>query len=342
MKDISVIGLDLAKEILHLIGLNKTGKLVVRKKLRRNQVEKYFKTLPSCTIAMEGCASSHYWGRQFQQFGHQVKILPAQYVKAYVRGNKNDYNDALAIAEASQIQQMRAVKLKTPEQQGLQALHRIRRKSVGDRTSLCNQVRGLLAEFGIVLPRGMSQIRNKLPEILADETNDLPFMLRDALSLKYIQLNQLDELIEQLTSSIEIESKQHTEIKLLQTIPGYGSITASCFYSHVGDGRGYKQGRDVSAALGLVPRQHSSGDKQVLLGISKRGDKYLRSLLVHGARAVVRVADKKTDRLSQWVTNLAARRGKNKATIALANKLARIGWAVIRKAQPYHTTYAEI
>lgn len=337
--NISAIGLDIAKQIFHLVGLDDQGNQVLKKTLRRTKLLAYFANLNPCVIGMEGCASSHYWARELDKLGHQVKLLPAQYVKPYVRGNKNDYNDALAIAEASRIPEMREVRTKTVEQQSIQAMHRFRRGAVADRTKLCNQVRGLLAEFGIVINQGISSLRKKLPEILEDGENQLRWMFRDVLALKYRQLCELDKLVKELTIMIEREAKQHLQIKQLQSIPGFGAIVASTFFSVIGDGKTFSKGRDVSASLGLVPRQHSSGGKNILLGISKRGDKYLRSLLVHGARSVVNHAHKKDDALSLWVTRLVKTRGKNKATVALANKLARIAWAVTISGKPYQRNF---
>lgn len=338
--NINVIGLDIAKQIFHLVALDSSGKKVLKKTLKRAKLLTFFAILTPCIIGIEGCASSHHWAREFTKLGHQVKLLPAQHVKPFVRGNKNDYNDALAIAEACRIPEMRPVNVKTIEQQSIQAMHRLRRGAVADRTKLCNQVRGLLAEFGIISNKGISALRKRLPEILEDGENELHWMFRDALALKYQQLCELDQLVKALTTSIESEAKQHEQIKQLQSIPGFGSIVASTFFSVIGDGTSFRKGRDVSASLGLVPRQHSSGGKNTLLGISKRGDKYLRSLLVHGARSVLIHAHKKEDALSLWVTRLVEKRGKNKATVALANKLARIAWAVTTSGKPYESNYS--
>ena len=227
------------------------------------------------------CSGAHYWARELSKFGHQVRLLPAQHVKAYVRGNKNDYNDALAIAEASRVPEMRDVAVKTIEQQSIQALHRLRQRAVADRTGLSNQVRGLLSEFGIVLNQGIATLRKRLPEILEDGDNHLHPLFRNALALKYQQLCELDQLVKDLTTVIETDAKQHTEIKLLQSIPGFGVIVSSTYFSVIGDGRAFGNGRDAAASLGLVPRQHSSGGKNTLLGISKRGDKYLRHQCSH-------------------------------------------------------------
>lgn len=337
--NIKTIGLDIAKNIFHLVGLNQHGELVTRKKLRRAQLLTYFANLPPCTIAIEGCASAYYWQRELIKRGHKVKLLPAQHVKAHVRGNKNDYNDALAIAEASRVPEMREVTPKTIDQQSMQALHRLRESAIGDRTALSSQLRGLLAEFGIIFPKGTRHIREGLYGVLEDAENDLTHTLRAALAFKHTQFAQLDNLIKELDQLIDEASRMRQEIALLRTAPGYGRILSSAYYSVMGDGKAFAKGRDASASLGVVPKQHSSGDKPVLLGISKRGDSYLRKMLVNGARSVVNHAHKKDDALSVWVTRLVERRGRNKATVALANKLARIGWAIITSGKPYQENY---
>ena len=338
--NIKTIGLDSAKTIFHLVGLNEHGKQVLKKKLRRSQLLTYFANFPPCTIAIEGCSSAHYWKRELIKLGHRVKLLPAQHVKAYVRGNKNDYNDALALAEASRVPEMREVTPKTIDQQSIQALHRLRESAIGDRTALSNQLRGLLAEFGIIFPRGIKHIKGGLYAVLEDAENDLTHTLRAALALKHAQFVQLDDLVRELKQLINESSEAHHEVGLLQSAPGYGDILSSAFYSVIGDGKAFAKGRDASASVGIVPRQHSTGDKTVLLGISKRGDSYLRKMLINGARSVVNHAHKKDDALSVWVTQLVERRGKNKATVALANKLARIGWAIITSGKPYEENYS--
>jgi transposase len=230
---------------------------------------------------------------------------------------------------------MRAVAVKTAAQQDIQALHRMRQQCVATRTRLCNQLRGLLGEYGMVLPRGVGSLRRRLPALLEDAENGLSTFFRRLLAEGYQQLRALDEHIATYDTEVVQHSRQDDACQRLRTIPGFGPIVASVFHSQVGDGQAYRRGRDVSAAMGLVPRQHSSGGKTVLLGISKRGDRQLRSLLVHGARAVVRQAAHKDDRLSRWVNRLKAQRGHNKAVVALANKLARIGWAVLHNRSTY-------
>jgi len=335
MNEVTTIGLDLAKNVFHVVCCDQHGKVVRKKMLRRSQVLQYFVNLPDCLVGMEACASAHHWARELDCLGHEVKLIPPQYVKPYVRGNKNDYNDALGIVEAVTRPEMRFVSVKTTEQQDIQALHRLRERRIQERTGLCNQVRGLLAEYGLILPRGVRTLRRQLPELLEDGENGLSDFFRSLLAQSYQQLRELDEHIDVYTRQLEIYGQRNEACQRLQTIPGYGPIVASVFHSQVGNGEGYRRGRDVSASLGLVPRQHSSGGKVVLLSISKRGDRYLRSLLVHGARSVVIQAAKKDDRLSRWINKVKAARGFNKAVVALANKLARIGWAILANQTVY-------
>ena len=284
---------------------------------------------------MEACASAHYWARELSALGHEVKLIAPQYVKPFVRGNKHDYNDALAIAEAVVRPEMRFVGIKTPAQQDIQALHRLRARCVQARTGLCNQVRGLLGEYGLVLPKGINSVRRGVPELLEDAENGLSEVFRRLLAQSYQQLQELDAHIDRYTQEVARHSQQSEACRRLQTLPGFGPMVASVFHSVVGEGEAYRRGRDVSAALGLVPRQHSTGGKDRLLGISKRGDAYLRSLLVHGARAVVIQAAKKDDHLSRWINRVKAQRGHNKAVVALANKMARMGWAVLAHKTVY-------
>lgn len=303
--------------------------------LRRSQVLKYFTNMPISLVGIEACASAHYWARELGALGHEVKLIPPQYVKPYVRGNKNDYNDALAIAEAVVRPEMHLVAVKTTDQQDIQALHRLRERRLRDRTALCNQLRGLLAEYGLIFPKGVSTLRRRLPELMEDGENGLSDLFRRLLALGYQQLQELDVHIDGYTEELERQSRQDDACQRLQTVPGYGPIVASVFHSVVGNGDAYRRGRDVSASLGLVPKQHSSGGKEVLLGISKRGDRYLRSLLIHGARSVVIQAKTKNDRLSCWINRLVSTRGFNKTVVALANKMARIGWVILAKKTVY-------
>ena len=330
VEHVTTIGLDIAKRVFHVIGNDAQGRERTKKVLRRHQVLAWFANHTPCLVGIEACGGAHEWARQIRDLGHQVRLLPPQHVKPYVRGSKNDFNDARAIAEAVTRPALREVPIKSREQQDLQALHRLRQGCVAQRTALANQLRGLLAEYGLVLPQGLPTLRRRLPELLEDANNGLSPLFRELLAEGYAQLCSLDEQLDRHTRRITREAREQEAQQRLQTIPGFGPIVASLFHAAIGSGAGYRRGRDVAASLGLVPRQHSSGGRTVLLGISKRGDSYLRCLLIHGARAVVNQADRKDDRLSRWVNRLVQTRGKNRATVALANKLARIGWAVLR------------
>lgn len=338
--NITTVGLDLAKNVYHMVGLDAHGHEKMKKQLSRTQVLKHFANRPACVIGMEACASSHYFAREFRKLGHDAKLIPPQYVKAYLRGQKNDTNDARAIAEAVRVPSMRFVTVKTVEQQDVQSLIRLREGAIDARTAAANRVRGLLGEYGLVMVKGLSTLRRTLPEILEDASNGLTDVFRRLLNQERQHLLDLDKHIDQLTAELTALSKQDDRVQRLQTAPGYGPIVASVFAGVMGDGRQYRRGREASASVGLVPRQHSSGGKNVLLGISKRGDRYLRSLLIHGARAVVNAAQKKDDPLSRWINRLREKRGMNKATVAYANKMARIGWAILRNGTTYQPAQA--
>jgi transposase len=331
----TTIGMDIAKLVFHVMGLDKHRKMTIKKKLKRAEVLEYFANTPQCTVVMEACGGAHYWGRKIIKLGHEVKLIPPKAVKPFLQGNKNDYNDALAIAEASLRPKLRFVSVKSPKQQDTQALHRLKAGATSQRTKVCNQLRGLLAEYGIIVPQGISKIRKAIPEILEDGENELSCYFRELLSQGYEQLQELDAHVKAYDGYLQKEVRSNKDAQRLMSIPGYGPVVSSVYLSVIGDGKAFSRGRDVSAYVGVVPRQHSSGDKAVLLGISKRGDKYLRGLLIHGARSVVKHADKKDDVLSRWVSELVKRRGKNKATVALANKMARIGWAVLTSGGVY-------
>jgi len=335
MNKITTIGLDSAKNIFHLVGCDSRGKVLSRKKLKRAAVKTYFANLPQCLIGIEACTGSHYWARELSALGHEIKLIPPQHVKAYLRGNKNDYNDALAIAEAVVRPEMRFVAMKTIDQQDQQLLNLQRQRLISDRTAQVNRIRAMLAELGIVLPKGIAALRRHLPALLANQDGRLSALFLSLLHQASKHLQQLDGHITGCDQQLNEIIKQTPDCQRLQSIPGFGPIGASLFYSQVGKGHAYRRGRDVAASLGLVPRQHSSGGKEVLLGISKRGNKTLRCLLVHGARAVVSRVGDKHDPLSLWIKRLIARVGIHKATVAYANKMARMGWAILR----YETVY---
>ena len=329
------IGIDLAKSVFFVVALSPSGKQLQRKKLRRTQVLPYLANQPQCVVAMEACSGAHYWAREIQVLGHELQLLPPQHIKAYLRKQKNDYNDAEAIAEAAQHGRIRPVTPKTVDQVLDQNLHRLRRALVADQTRLVNRTRALLAEHGIVLPEGKLRFRSTLVSLLEDAENGLPWRLRQLLDRQYQQYCIWEEELAWYKQEIESQAAQDEVCQNLQSLPGFGPINSSAFRSWIGNGQQFSCGREAAAALGLVPRQHSTGGKAILGGITKTGDKYLRALLIHGARAVIRYADKHNDRLRQWVTRLVERRGYNKAAVALANKMARIAWALVTRSERY-------
>lgn len=335
MNNIKRIGLDLAKQVFQLHCVDAQEKIVLRKQLRRSQMLEFFKKLPPCLIGMEACGSSHYWARELQKLGHTVKLMAPQFVKPYVKSNKNDANDAEAICEAVSRPTMPFVAIKTVEQQDIQAIHRIRSELIRQRTAKVNQIRGLLAEYGIVVEQRIEKLRKALPLLLEDAENGLTADFRVLLQGLQQDLTTLDERVGEMDKSIQKLASSNTIAKRLQQIPGIGPITSTALVSAIGNGKQFKRGRDFAAWLGLTPRQHSSGGKECLLNISKRGDSYLRTLLIHGARAVLRVAGKKEDPRSRWLQNLCSRRNKNIAAVALANKNARIVWALLTKETDY-------
>jgi transposase len=333
--NIKRVGIDLAKQVFQVHGVDYQDKVVLRKQLRRNQLLSYFATLPPCLIGMEACGGAHHWARELQKLGHTVKLIAPQFVKPYVKSNKNDANDAEAICEAVGRPTMRFVSVKTVAQQDLQAIHRIRSELVRQRTAKVNQIRGFLAEYGLVVGRQVATLRRALPELLEDAENGLSFDFRALLEDLRQDLIRLDERVAEMDKKVHTLADSMPAAKLLQSIPGIGPISATAIVCAVGDGKQFKRGRDLAAWLGLTPRQQSSGGKDRLLGISKRGDTYLRTLLIQGAKSVLKVVDKKTDPRSLWLQNLCARKHKNIAAVALANKNARIAWALLSNETSY-------
>ena len=332
---VRVLGIDLAKSTFQLHGVDESGATVLRKTLSGQRLKRQMVNLPACLVAMEACGSAHYWARTFRDYGHEVRLTAPQFVKPFVKSNKNDTVDAEAVCEAVQRPNMRFVAVKETAQQDTQSLHRIRSLAVANRTAQVNQIRGLLLEYGVKIPQGRHQVRSRIPEILQDAHNGLNPLFRELLHGLYEELVRLDERIGEYDHRIEQLAEQDTRAKALMSIPGIGPKGATALLAGVGDVGVFSNGREMAAWLGLVPRQYSTGGKPRLLGISKRGDVYLRTLLVHGARAAIRVAGKKTDRQSLWVLNLAQRRGRNVAAVALANKMARIAWDVLKNGEHY-------
>ncbi|RBP75332.1 transposase [Shewanella putrefaciens] len=332
---ITTIGLDIAKSVFHAVGVDKAGKLIKKKMLRRKDLLPFVAKIEPCLIVMEACGGASYWAREFEQFGHVVKLIAPQYVVPFRQGNKNDYNDALAIAEAAQRPNMRFVKPKSIEQQDVQLLHRMCERLTKQSTALINQVRGMLAEYGIVIAKSKSAFKAQLPDILVDEANTLTTKGRAIFYQLYDEVIDIEKRLKSCDTQVLNETQNNVICQRLQTIPGVGPVTATAIYAAVGDGKDFSNGRHFSAWCGLVPKQHSSGGKDNLLGISKRGNAYLRTLFIHGARAVLRHSGSKSDKLSCWAIQLAERRGFNRACVAVANKLARMSWVIAAREEEF-------
>lgn len=334
MANATLIGIDLGKHSFFLHAQDVRGHQVWRKKATRKQLLVLLANCPACTLAMEACAGAHWLARKLQSFGHQVRLIAPQFVKPFVKGNKTDFADAEAICEAASRPSMRFVAVKTPEQQTLLALHRVREALVTERTATTNQIHAFLLEFGLSLPTGAIAI-TRLPVLLDDPANALPPALVAVLLRLHHHYGQLSDEIRQLEAELKGQLAEDEAGQRLLTIPGIGPITASSLIAMAGDARGFKRGRDFAASLGLVPRQHSTGGRPTLLGISKRGNSHVRRLLVQGARAVMRYAQRRTDALGLWVQALLRRRHTNVVACALANKMARIVWAILARGGEY-------
>jgi len=332
---VKTIGLDIAKHVFQVHGADATGKAVLKKRLRREQVTEFFGSIPRCEVAMEATRGAHYWARVLATFGHEVKLIAPQFVKPYVRGQKNDMQDAAAICEAASRPEMRFVPQKSVEQQDMQMLHRIRSRLVGNRTQLGNQIRGLLAEYGIIIPLHLHQLRKELIELTSEPHPQLTPFAQELFGSLYAELCSIDERIAAIERRIQQVFHREEACQKIAEIEGVGPVIATAIVAAIADGKAFRNGRQLAAWLGLVPRQHSSGDKQRLLGISKRGDPYLRMLLIHGARSVVYRSVTKTDSRSRWVADKQMRLGTTKACVAVANKNARIIWALLTKDEPY-------
>ena len=335
------VGIDLAKNVFQVHGVDHSEKPVWQRRLaRRNWVETVLKTVqPGCEIGMEACAGAHHWARRLQAHGYRVKLIAPQFVKPYVKSQKNDARDAEAICEAMSRPTMRFVGVKSIEQQDIQTAHRIRSELVGQRTSKANQIRGLVAEYGLVAPQQIQRLRAAVPGWLEDAENGLSIRFRRLLNGLWIDLKTLDTRVAELDQELKVIAENDPQAKRLQQIRGVGPVIATALVAAVGDATQFANGRQMAASFGLTPRQHSSGGKERLLGISKRGDAYLRSILIHGARSVIQYAKNKDDRLSRWVTELAKRRHRNVAAVALANKTARIAWTMLRHETDYEPNH---
>jgi transposase len=339
---LSRVGIDLAKNVYQLHGVDRTGKTVWKRRLKRHQ---WLKVLldtagPECEIGMEACAGAHHWARELQSRGYTVKLIPPQFVKPYVKSNKSDAKDAEAICEAMSRPNMRFVTVKNVEQQDIQATHRIRAELITQRTAKANQIRGLVAEYGLVAPKHMSSLRAAIPCWLEDAQNGLTADFRSLLHGVWNDLLGLDDRVCEMDQVIERLAESHEACVRLQQLRGVGPMISTAMIATVGDARQYHKSRQMAAAIGITPKQHSSGDRDRLLGISKRGDVYLRTLMIHGARAVVARAKHKDDPLSRWVTGIATKRHPNVAAVALANKTARMAWAMLRNETDYDPGFA--
>lgn len=330
------IGIDLAKQVFQVHGVDSHEHVACRKQLKRAQMLDFFRQLEPCLIAMEACGSAHYWARELRMLGHDVRLIAPQFVKPYVKSGKNDANDAEAICEAASRPNMRYVEVKSAEQQAGQALHRIRSRLIRARTALVNEIRGLLGEFGLVEARhGIAATRRLAQAAMEDARNGLPGRMRELLGELHDELAEHDARLDRLDRMIQHQVREDARVERLMQIEGIGPITATALVSAVGDARQFSSARQFAAWLGLVPRQHSSGGKARLGSISKRGDTYLRTLLIHGARSVLKHCLGKMDRRSEWLQRLLCRRNKNVATVALANKNARIVWAILSRGEAY-------
>jgi transposase len=336
--ELHTIGIDLGKTVFHLVGLNLRGEVVVRKKFSRKQLLQFTANLQVGLIGMEACGGAHFLGRALREQGHEVRLMPAQYVKPYVKTNKNDFVDAEAIAEAVTRPRMRFVPIKTDDQLDMQSLHRVRERWVMRRTAIVNQIRGLLLERGITLPKGRRHLNAALPGILEDATAKLSCALRTLLAQLKLELDQMALRIDEADAVLNKTAHENAACQRLVAIPGIGPVTATALIAAIGNGAAFRNGRGFSAWMGIVPGEYSTGGKQKLLGISKRGNPYLRKLFIQGAHAVLQQSAKQTSGLKAWLEQLLARTHPNVAAVALANKLARIAWAVLAKGERYRPT----
>lgn len=336
------VGVDLAKNVFQVHGVDRNEKVVWQRKLNREEWLRVLleKIEPGCEIGMEACGGAHHWARLLQANGYIVKLIAPQFVKPYVKSNKNDANDAEAICEAMSRPNMRFVSVKAVEQQDIQAVHRVRSELMDQRKAKANQIRGLVSEYGLVAPKEILHLRAAIPSWLEDAENGLTSRFRHLLHGLWQDLLLLTERIAELDHEIAVIAASDPVAKRLQQLRGVGPMIATALLATVGDATQFANGRQMAASLGLTPKQSSSGGKDRLLGISKRGDAYVRCLLVHGARAMIRMAKDKDDRLSQWVMRIASTRHPNIAAVALANKTARIAWAMITRGSDYQPQMA--
>ncbi len=334
-KQVRVVGIDLAKQVFQIHGCDARGNQLFSKQLRRKQVLTFMAQLPLCLVGMEACSGAHWWARQFRKLGHEVKLMAPQYVKPYVKAQKNDRSDAAAIAEAVTRPQMRFVAVKEIWQQDILSVHRVRNRLIRHRIALTNQIRGLLQEYGIVMPQGVAALQRAMAEVLEDADNELSLPVRHLLDGMRQEWQEIEDRLELLDGQLRQIYEANETCRRLGCVEGIGPITATAVVATVGDASVFKNGRQMAAWLGLVPRQHSSGGKERLGRISKRGDQYVRGLLIHGARSALCHLGEKQHWRAKWLRDKYERRGFNKACVALANKNARVLWALMRYQKPY-------
>ena len=336
----TLIGIDLAKNVFQVCALNRAGKVMLNEAVKRPKLLHFIRQFEPTTIAMESCGSSHHWARCFRDLGHTVELIPAQHVAPFVRGGKSDARDALAICEAAQRPSLHRVPIKSLEQQDLQAMHRLRQLYVEQTTATANQIRGIAREYGVCFSVGLRPLIKQVPEALESADNELTDIARALLAERLMDLSKLRERVLSVTRRIVQVSSAHPAFEALQALPGIGILSASAYLNAIGSGEQFKCGRQVSAWLGLVPRQYGSGGQLQLKGITKSGDRYLRGLLIHGARAAISVTKDRESPLIRWAEPIVARRGFNKAVVALANKNARIGWLIVARDATYDSSKA--
>jgi transposase len=329
------VGIDLGKTTFHLVALGDNGKVLLKKKFTQKQLIAFTANMQTCLIGMEACSGSHFLGRALRAQGHDVKLIPAQFVKPFVKSNKNDFIDAEAIAEAVERENMRFVPIKTDDQLDLQALHRVRERLMARRTALINQIRAFLLERGIVFAKSPIRLREALPEVLENANEDLSPRMRNLVAMLWSEWKDLELQIAEINDEVERIASSDAACRRLRQIPGVGPLVATAIVASIGNGAAFRKGREFAAWLGLLPNQHSTGGKARLGAISKRGNCYLRKILIHGARAVV--LRSKRDRLAMgaWMTSLETRAPRNVLIVATAHKLARIAWAVLSTGQDY-------
>jgi transposase len=335
------VGIDLGKTTFHLVALDDNGKVLLKKKFTQKQLIIFTANMQSSLIGMEACAGAHFLGRALRAQGHDVKLIPAQFVKPFVKSNKNDFIDAEAIAEAVGRQNMRFVSIKTDDQLDLQALHRVRERVMQRRTAVINQIRAFLLERGMVFAKSPIRLREAIPSVLENVEENLTPRMRNLIAMMWSEWKELELQIAEMNAEVERIASSDAACQRLRQIPGIGPLVATAIVASIGNGSAFRKGREFAAWMGLVPRQHSTGGKARLYGITKRGNRYLRMILVHGARAVVLRSKRDRIAMGAWLTSLEGRAPRNVLIVAMANKLARIAWAVLSTGQDYRGVSAE-